>query len=111
VPDRRQFAGSPHSRPGAFPGHPVERVTGEQAKFDGVTEVYGARYSLHDNPDRTDLGGAEELRGQHRRDLADSGRSTHSSATAHPARCWLPPHPGTAPGYPRVTSRTSGMPL
>src|SRR6266576_6420848 len=42
---------------------------------------------------------------------AASYRSTHTSATDHPARCSPPPPPGPAPGWPRVTSRTSGMPL
>jgi len=40
-----------------------------------------------------------------------SGRSAHSSAPAHPMRCWIPPRPGPAHGCRRITNRISGMPL
>ena len=45
----------------------ARKVTAHLEKRPRLELLYGARYSPHDNPD---LGGAEELRGEHRRELA-----------------------------------------
>lgn len=92
--------------------HHARKVTAYLEEHPRLELLYGARYSPHDNP-------AERIWAALKNYVANtavtcragSGRSTPSSATAHPARCWPPPRPGPAPGYRPVTSRTSGMPL
>jgi transposase len=50
--------------------HHARAVTAYLDGHPRLELLYGARYSPHDNPVRTHLGRAEELRGQYRRDLA-----------------------------------------
>ena len=50
--------------------HHARKVTAYLKEHPRLELLYGARYSPHDQPGRTHLGRAEELRGQHRRDLA-----------------------------------------
>jgi len=91
--------------------HHARKVTAYLVAHPRLELLYAARYSPHDNP-------AERIWAALTNYLpilpfpgrSGSGRSTPSSASAHPARCWPPPRPGPAPGYRPVTSRTSGMP-
>jgi hypothetical protein len=50
--------------------HHARTVTAYLEKHPRLELLYGARYSPDDNPARTGLGSAEELRGEHRRELA-----------------------------------------
>jgi hypothetical protein len=92
--------------------HHARKVTAYLVAHPRLELLYGARYSPHDNP-------AERIWAALTNYLpilpfpgrSGSGRSTPSSASAHPARCWPPPRPGPAPGYRPVISRTSGMRL
>ena len=92
--------------------HHARKVTAYLKKQPRLELLYGARYSPHDNP-------AERIWAALKNYVANTavtwpgrlGRSTPSSAPAHPIRCWPPPRPGPAPGCHRVTNRTFGMPL
>ena len=50
--------------------HHARKVTAYLEKHPRLELLYGARYSPHDNPAERIWGSAEELRGQHRRELA-----------------------------------------
>ncbi len=92
--------------------HHAHKVTAYLEKHPRLELLYGARYSPHDNP-------VERIWAALKNYVANTAmgwpgrlRQIHSFfATAHRARCWPPLRPGPAPGYRRVTSRTSGMRL
>ena len=50
--------------------HHARKVTTYLEEHPRLELLYGTRYSPHDNPGRTDLGGADELRSQYCRYLA-----------------------------------------
>ena len=91
--------------------HHARKVTAYLKENPRLALLYGARYSPHDNPAERTWGALKNYVANTAVSWPGSGRSIPSSVTARQIRCWLPPRPGPAPGYLRVTSRTSGMPL
>jgi DDE superfamily endonuclease len=67
--------------------HHVPMVTACREEHPRLELLHGARYSPHDNPVRADLGGAEELRAEHRGEL-----TAPRAATSDPdyGRCRSP---------------------
>jgi hypothetical protein len=96
----------------AFPGAPViavicdndiihhaRKVTRYLEEHPRLELLYGARYSPHDNPVERIWGALKNYVANTAVSWPGSGRSTPSSAPAHPMRCWPPP-PWTSPWLP-----------
>jgi hypothetical protein len=79
--------------------HHARKVTTYLEEHPRLELLYGARYSPHDNPGRTDLGGADELRSQYCRYLAGPA----------PADPLLLPQP--SPGQMLATAGPPDQPL
>jgi hypothetical protein len=92
--------------------HHARKVTAYLEKHPRLEVLYGARYSPHDNP-------AERIWAALKNHVANTAvswpgrlRQIHSFfRNRSPDQMLATAAPGPAPGYLRVTSRTSGMPL